>query len=122
MVRAVACHARGVSVFLGPNPPVQVNIRWTKQGIPWTGHLEVIYMLNYAFKMHNLIIKPYLKVVQSILWVSVSLNIFGKKVSFEFIGKKIPESRIFFSISVFLFQLFRTVLIFIHLHVLIIPK
>ena len=66
-------------------------------------------MLNYAFKMHNLIIKPYLKVVQSILWVSVSLNIFGKKVSFEFIGKKIPESRIFFSISVFLFQLFRTV-------------
>ena len=79
-------------------------------------------MLNYAFKMHNLIIKPYLKVVQSILWVSVSLNIFGKKVLFEFIGKKIPESRIFFSISVFLFQLFRTVLIFIHLHVLIIPK
>ena len=79
-------------------------------------------MLNYAFKMHNLIIKPYLKVVQSILWVSVSLNIFGKKVSFEFIGGKIPESRIFFSISVFLFQLFRTVLIFIHLHVLIIPK
>ena len=79
-------------------------------------------MLNYAFKMHNLIIKPYLKVVQSILCVSVSLNIFGKKVSFEFIGKKIPESRIFFSISVFLFHLFRTVLIFIHLHVLIIPK
>ena len=61
-------------------------------------------MLNYAFKMHNLIIKPYLKVVQSILWVSVSLNIFWKKVSFEFIGKKIPESRIFSLFLCFFFS------------------
>ena len=61
-------------------------------------------MLNYAFKMHNLIIKPYLKVVQSILWVSVSLNIFGKKVSFEFIGEKILNLDFFSPFLCFFFS------------------
>ena len=53
---------------------------------PVMSHLEVIYMLKYAVKIHTCIRKPYLKVDPNILWVLVSLNIFWeKKISFEFI-------------------------------------
>ena len=54
------------------------------------------------------------KRIKNILWVLVSLNIFGEKISFEFIDltKKNPESRFVFHIGVSVSSLFRTVLVF----------